>query len=145
MDLKKLEKAVAIVEGFSLSDQKVLRAVLSDQFYKKKPVHPVKQREDSAALVSSGLVVRLDDPDGLSLAPEYLEVGRKLCTYLTRRNESEPYFDPDHGMMEIPKGSQFVACVSVSGKSSLCLAFPDDEVTALLDRYGVNRCRKAVE
>ena len=40
----------------------------------------------------------------------------------------------------IPKGAQFVAFVSLGG-SSLSLIFPDDEITELLDYYGVNRCK----
>lgn len=141
MNAKKLEKAVEITESLSLSDQKILRAVLSDQIYKKKPAHQIKNNEDPSALISSGLVILIDDPSGLVFAPEYFDVGRKLCTYLTRRNETESYFDPDRGMEEIPKGSRFVSCVSMHGGSSLRLAFPDDDVTELLDRYGVNRCR----
>lgn len=142
MSTNKLESAIALVESIGLPDQKFLRSVLSDLIYKKKPVHVQKKGEDPAALVSTGLVVVLDDPAGLVLAPEYSSIGRKLCTYLTRRNETELYFDPDRGMIEIPKGAQYVACVSISGEPSLCLAFPDDEITALLDRHGVNRCRK---
>ena len=145
MNTNKLESAVALVEGIGLLDQKLLRSVLSDQIYKKKPVHVQKKGEDPAALVSAGLVVALDDPAGLVLAPAYSSIGRKLCTYLPRRNETELYLDPDRGMVEIPKGAQFVAGVSISGESSLCLAFPDDEITALLDRHGVNRCRKGAE
>ena len=145
MTMKKLEVAIELVEGLALCDQKLLRSLLSDVIYKKKPVHVLKKGEDPEGLISSGLAVLLDDPSGLVISPDYSDVARKICTYLTRRNESEHYFDPDRGMLEIPKGSRFVATVSISGKSELSMEFPDDEITALLDRYGVNRCRKVAE
>ena len=145
MTMRKLENAIRIVEGLALHDQKLLRSLLSDVLYKKKSVHVLRKGEDPEGLVSSGLVVLLDDPAGLVLSPDYSDVARKICTYLTRRNESEHYFDPERGTVEIPKGSHFVATVSISGKSELAIEFPDDEITALLDQYGANRCRKVAE
>ena len=43
---------------------------------------------------------------------------------------------------EIPKGASFVATMPVGSGASLSVEFPDDEITALLDLYGVNRCHE---
>ena len=142
MTVLTLEEAVGRVEGLTLSDQQLLRSILSDLLYKKKPVRELKAGEDPGALLDAGLAVQVDDPPGFAADPALGKVGRKLCTYLTRRNESEAYYDPDlDRFVDIPKGSRFSAVVSISGGSSLSLSFPDDEITELLDLHGVNRCR----
>ena len=89
---------------------------------------------DASGLFADAIAVRLSD--------DFLKSARKIYTYLNRRNENESYYDPDLGrFVDIPKGSQFVATVTIGGGSSLSLEFPDDEITELLDRHGVNRCR----
>lgn len=78
----------------------------------------------------------------LGLNPKMQKRLRKVYTYLIRKYDKEPYFDPNTGdMIEIPKGAEFVATVGMNG-SSLTLAFPDDEVTEQLDRYGWNGCKQ---
>ena len=136
-----LKSAVAVVESLALDDQKLLRSLLSEAVYKKAPFHKIKKSEDLGALVSAGLVVIVDDPAGAVLDPSLDKVRKKLCTYLSRRNEVERYFDEELVEHEIPKGSQFVATITIGTGSVLSLEFPDDEITALLDQYGVNRCR----
>lgn len=136
-----LKSAVAVVESLALDDQKLLRSLLSAAVYKKAPFHKIKKGEDLSALMSAGLVVIVDDPAGAVLDPSLDKVRKKLCTYLSRRNEVERYFDEELVEHEIPKGSQFVATITIGTGSVLSLEFPDDEITALLDQYGVNRCR----
>lgn len=136
-----LKSAVAVVESLALDDQKLLRSLLSEAVYKKAPFHKIKKGEDLSALMSAGLVVIVDDPAGAVLDPSLDKVRKKLCTYLSRRNEVERYFDEELVEHEIPKGSQFVATITIGTGSVLSLEFPDDEITALLDQYGVNRCR----
>lgn len=136
-----LKNAVAVVESLALDDQCLLRTLLSEAIYKKVPVHKIKKGESFGGLISAGLVIPVDEPIGVVLDPKLEKVRKKLCTYLSRRNEVEHYFDEDLVEHEIPKGSQFVANIAIGAGSSLSLEFPDDEITALLDQYGVNRCR----
>lgn len=135
-----LPEAVAVVEGLALEDQILLRLLLSEAVYKKQTVHKKRPCEKYDGLIGAGFVVEVDDPAGIVLDPCLGKVRKKLCTYLSRRNESGSCVDEDGQPYTIPKGAQFVASVSLSG-STLSLAFPDDEITALLDQYGVNRCK----
>lgn len=136
-----LKDAVAAVELLSVEDQRILRSLLSEAIYKKTPVHKIKRGEKFESLISAGLIVLVDEPIGVVLDPKLEKVRKKLCTYLSRRNEVEHYFDEELVEHEIPKGSQFVATIAIGAGSSLSLEFPDDEITSLLDQYGVNRCR----
>ena len=136
-----LPEAVAAVELLAPEDQIFLRLLLSEAVYKKQPVHKKRPREKYDGLIGAGLVVEVDDPAGIVLDPCLEKVRKKLCTYLSRRNESESCVDENGQPYAIPKGAQFVADVSLGG-SALSLAFPDDEITELLDLYGVNRCRR---
>lgn len=133
-------EAVAAAEGLALEDQLLLRLLLSEAVYKKQTVHKKRPRERYDGLIGAGFVVEVDDPAGIVLDPCLEKVRKKLCTYLSRRNESENCVDENGVPYTIPKGAQFVASVSLGG-SSLSLVFPDDEITALLDHYGVNRCK----
>ena len=68
-------------------------------------------------------------------------VQRKLYTYLLRRDEVEEYYDPDiDEVVKIPYGSDFVWIAGTDGKPKWSLAFPDDEVTWILNSLGLNRC-----
>lgn len=136
-----LKDAVATVELLSVEDQCLLRSLLSEAVYKKMPVHKIKKGEKFDSLISAELVVPIDEPIGVVLDPKLEKVRKKLCTYLSRRNEVDHYFDEELVEHEIPKGSKFVATITIGVGSSLLLEFPDDEITALLDQYGVNRCR----
>ncbi len=136
-----LKDAVAAVEFLDIEDQRLLRSLLSEAVYKKMPVHKSKKGEMFDGLISAGLVVPVDEPIGVVLDPKLEKVRKKLCTYLSRRNEVEHYFDEELVEHEIPKGSRFVATITIGAAASLSLEFPDDEITALLDQYGVNRCR----
>lgn len=87
---------------------------------------------DAVALFSDVGAVRISD--------DFLRASRKIYTYLGRRLDNELIVDGSGRMLEIPKGAEFV--VRLSGEASgLSLRFPDDEITALLDEYGVNRCK----
>jgi hypothetical protein len=82
------------------------------------------------SMFANAVAVRLSD--------HFAGVSRKIYTYLNRRDGVECYLDEQMNEREIPKGAQFIATGS---GSSLFLEFPNDEITALLDHYGVNRCR----
>lgn len=82
------------------------------------------------------------DVVAVMLSDDFVKVSRKIYTYLNRRDKVEYYLDEEANECEIPKGAQFNATVSTDGTVSLSMQFPDDEITALLDRYGVNRCKK---
>lgn len=82
------------------------------------------------------------DAVAVMLSDDFVGVSRKIYTYLNRRDRVEYYMDEEANEHEIPKGAQCIVTVSSRSGSSLSLEFPDDEITALLDHYGVNRCRK---
>ena len=138
--MKNLKQVVAAVEELAVPDQQLLRAVLSEALYKKAAFHKIGRSENFDTLIAAGLVEKIDDPPGVILSGELGTVRKKLCTYLMRRNENDSYIDEDGIEREIPKGSQFTATVTLGGEVSL--SFPDDEITELLDQYGVNRCRR---
>lgn len=74
------------------------------------------------------------------ISPALQRVQRKLYTYLVRKYDTESCYDPDKdAFVEVPSGAAFVATVGTGG-SSLKMTFPEDEITALLDLYGCNRC-----
>lgn len=141
MSALKLPEAVDRVETLGVADQRLLRSTLVDLVYKKRAVRVPKACEDFSALEAAGLVVRVDDPVGFAVAPDLCKVGRKLCTYLTRRNETDSYYDPDRGMVDYPKGAELCGVMDLPDPATWHAEFPDDEITALLDLHGVNRCR----
>lgn len=91
--------------------------------------------------VKAGVDVSALTPDVsvFVLAPELERTSRKLCTYLSRKYETEPYFDPETcETRDVPKG---MIIESTVGESGVTVHYPDDEITELLDHYGCNRCR----
>ena len=139
---RSLKQAVADVEKLGVDDQRLLRSVLSEAVYKKAAYHKKKRGEDFGGLIAAGFVVQIDEPAGVILSEDLANVRRKLCTYLSRRNEVDHYYDENGDEHEIPKGAEFTATITIGVGSELSLAFPDDEITELLDLYGVNRCRR---
>lgn len=74
-------------------------------------------------------------------AAEMERVRKKVYIYLSRKYEDESYYDPDvDEMLEIPKGAALSVTISHGKRGELRAYFPDDEITALLDKYGCNRC-----
>lgn len=88
----------------------------------------VKNVPAASSLFSDAVAVKVSDA--------FVRVSRKIYTYLGRRLENDVVFDSCGSEVVIPKGSRIVVSAG-----SLSVEFPDDEVTALLDQYGVNRCR----
>lgn len=79
----------------------------------------------------------------VKLADEYIKVSRSLYTYLNRRIRTEQYYDPDkHEMVEYPMGAKPYTIISADGSMVSGFRFPEDEITALLNKYGKNRCNK---
>lgn len=82
------------------------------------------------------------DACAAALVPEFERVRKKVYIYLGRKFEDEQYFDPESGgCITYPKGAAFSAAIRPDGSSVLSVSFPDDEITALLDKYDCNRCR----
>lgn len=82
------------------------------------------------------------DACAVALVPEFERVRKKVYIYLGRKFEDEQYFDPEtESCILYPKGAAFSTVVRLDGSSTLRVDFPDDEITALLDKYGCNRCR----
>lgn len=79
----------------------------------------------------------------LELAPAMLKTIRKVYTYLVRKFDWDTIINPKTGdMMEVPKGASFSIEASMGESNRAKIAFPDDEVTALLTQYGCNRCQR---
>ena len=69
-------------------------------------------------------------------------VKRKAYTYLLRKYDREPvYVGGKEEWIDFPHGAEETVTVSLDGSGTRSLAFPDDEVTKLLDKHGVNPCR----
>jgi hypothetical protein len=135
-----LQELVSILENLTDDCQRILLDALKEIIYRQKGPAKLKPCAELDCVVEIGLLVyekeRYDVP---KLAKKSI---RKLYTYLVRKYDSVPYFDPETcKVVEIPKGSMFVSVLDVSKKELvLRLKFPDDEVTELLDLFGANRC-----
>ncbi len=140
-----LESAVETVETLSLDSQTVLREILLDLAYRNKPFHRIKKRLNYDELLASGLIVKTEDGKGFVTIGSIRKVQRNLCTYLGRRNEDDEYFDQDtNEWHSCPKGAQQRTHITMSPEGTKVIsevAFPEDKITFLLDKYGVNRCR----
>lgn len=67
---------------------------------------------------------------------------RKIYQYLVRKFDDDCYLDENGKEVFIPKGSEYITTVSLKNESSIKLQFPDDEITAQLNKFGKNRCNK---
>lgn len=136
MDLQEL---VSITENLTDGCQRVLWSALKEILYRQKGPAKLKPCDELEGIIDLGLLVHLD---GRYAVPEMAKKKiRKLYTYLVRKFDVDLYFDPESGTTkEIPKGAEFVSITSPDGCSQLMLQFPDDEVTALLNLFGTNRC-----
>lgn len=133
--IETLPSVIDIMEQADDSAQKALQTLLKNSLYKKK------QKAEPAAveqLEDLGLVSMVEGSAVFS--PELDACKKKVYTYLMRKFEDQQYYDEEMEPHTIPHGAQMVASVSLSG-SELRVEFPDDDVTALLDAHGVNRCR----
>lgn len=68
----------------------------------------------------------------LSFTEIFSKVQRKTYSYLLRKYSWDYFYEDDIGEYQCPHGSEW-------GKSGLYW-FPDDDITALLTKYGCNRC-----
>ena len=135
MDLQEL---VSITENLTDDCQRVLLAALKENFYRQKGPAKLKPCGELDQIVEIGLLVY---EDGRYAVPEGIKKIRKLYTYLLRKFDTELYYDPDADeTKEIPKGAEFICTMTLDGSSKLAIQFPDDEVTALLNLFGTNRC-----
>ncbi len=93
-------------------------------------------------LANAGTVAPLAYPDFAFLQPAGLLIvaKKKAYTYLLRKLTDDVYIDEEGNTRTIPHGAEQSVEVSVDGVSSLCVQFPDDDITALLNKYGANRC-----
>lgn len=136
MDLKEL---VSVLENLTDDCQRVLWNALKEIVYRQKGPAKLKPCDELDCIIKIGL---LDYVDGKYDVPEIAKKKiRKLYTYLVRKFDIDLYYDPDADeTKEIPKGAEFVCTMTIDGSSKLAIQFPDDEVTSLLNLFGVNRC-----
>ena len=136
MDLQEL---VSITENLTDDCQRALWYALKEILYRQKGSAKLKPSADLDRIVEIGLLVYAD---GRYAVPDELKKRiRKLYTYLVRKFDVEYYMDPETDENKaIPKGAIFVCGISLDGRSQLALQFPDDDVTALLNLFGTNRC-----
>ena len=73
-----------------------------------------------------------------TLNPYYRKNIRKTYSYLLRKFDWDEMLheDVNSGLIQIPKGAHFTQM-----NGTLKLAFPDDEITELLNTYNCNRCK----
>lgn len=137
-----LDDAVDIAETLSPYGQTVLREILLDLTYRNKNVHTKEKGCDYSEVLDSGIVE--ETSDGIVTVDGLKKERRNLCIYLGRRNEDDYYYDPaTEQYISLPKGAKYSATISVSTDGSSVesgIAFPDDEVTAQLEKRGLNRC-----
>lgn len=78
----------------------------------------------------------------VTLAPQVYKAKTKIYSYLHRKLDKQIYLDENLNEVEIPAGSTYSISITPNGPSgSPVLAFPNDEVTFLLDKYNVNPCK----
>lgn len=138
-----LEAAVDKLEQVDLDSQNLFHEVLRDLFYRKKPHHKKRKSEDFSQLLAVGLVAE-ETPGYFIIPPEFKPAFKGLSLYLNRRNENEYYFDGDE-FRSLPKGVHQAVAIEIGLNGSRVIDmtdFPDDEITALLNKYGVNRMAK---
>lgn len=132
-----LSEAVAIIERLTEQSQRVLKDVLRAQKAGYKPRGHAC--EYLGELIASGLIAEADGV--LRPSDALIRSRRPVTAYLRRKFDNDEYLDPDSGeFVPVPYGAEFVASVGLDGVGCR-MAFPDDEITALLDFYGVNRLR----
>lgn len=136
MDLREL---VSITENLTDDCQQVLHAALKEIIFRQKSPAKLKPCTELDRIVEIGLLVC---EDGRYAVPETAKKKiRKLYTYLVRKFDVEYCLDAETvEEITIPKGSEFVCTMSLDGQSKLALQFPDDDVTAMLNLFGTNRC-----
>lgn len=90
-----------------------------------------------------GLVAE-ETPGYFIIPSDFKPAFKGLSLYLNRRNENEYYFDGDE-FRSLPKGAHQAVAIEIGLNGSRVIDmtdFPDDEITALLNKYGVNRMAK---
>lgn len=138
MDLQEL---VSVTENLTDDCQRVLLRALKEILYRQKGPAKLKHCIELDCIVGIGMLV---NEGGRYAIPEDAKKRiRKLYTYLLRKFDNDSYFDPETcKYVDYPKGAEFVSTVdALTGETVLCLQFPDDEVTEMLDLFGTNRCR----
>ena len=136
MDLQEL---VSITENLTDDCQKALWQALKEILFRKKGPAKIRPYTELERIVEIGILVHTDGYYAVSeMAQKKI---RKLYTYLVRKFDIALYYDPDlDEIKEIPKGAEFVCTLSTDGSGRLSLQFPDDEITAMLNLFGTNRC-----
>lgn len=91
---------------------------------------------------SDAVISITSDVSAVVVSPEIGHI-RKVYSYLCRKFDNDCYYDPDtDSMIDYPKGATFSARIGLNGEiQGSGYAFPEDEITDLLDKYGCNRCR----
>ena len=136
MDLQEL---VSIVENLTDDCQRVLQNALKEIFYRQKGPAKLKQCAELDCIVNIGILVC--DAGRYDVSEVARKRIRKLYTYLIRKFDVEIYLDPESfEEKQIPKGAEFIGTISMDGNIGVNVQFPDDDVTAMLNLFGTNRC-----
>lgn len=136
MDLQEL---VATTENLTDDCQRVLKDTLKEIFFRQKGPAKLKPCAELDCIVNVGILVH--DNDRYAVQDAAKKKIRKLYTYLLRKFDVDVYWNLDTGKEEtVPKGAEFVSEISIDGEIKSSIQFPDDEITALLNLFGVNRC-----
>lgn len=137
MDLQEL---VSITENLTDGCQRILLEALREIIYRQKGLSKLKPCVELDRIVDIGIIDSVNGRYGVAeIAKKNI---RKLYTYLVRKFDTVPFFDPETcQVVDIPKGANFVSTLDVfTMKMKLHLEFPDDEITDLLNLFGANRC-----
>lgn len=137
-----LRELVSLAENLTDDCQRVLLESLKEIIYRQKCPAKLKHCVELDRIVDIGII---DNVNGrYSIAETAKKNIRKLYTYLSRKFDTVPFFDPEAcQVVDIPKGANFVSTLDVfTMKMKLHLEFPDDEITDLLNLFGTNRCNK---
>ena len=136
-----LQELVSTTENLTDDCQRVLWEALKEIIYRQKGPAKLKSCAELDRIVEIGLLTHANEHYSV---PEMAKKRiKKLYTYLVRKFDTELYYDPDLDETKaIPKGSEFVCTITMDGSRQLALQFPDDDVTAMLNLFGTNRCTK---
>lgn len=141
---------VANLENFPDKTQWELRRIMLKILYKGKSLVSYKKIEPIKELIDCGFLEIIAPATAsqinVKLSKTVILVHRRLYSYLTRKFDTVDCYNPyTDECISVPKGAEFVAAIEIGVNGAVQkfkLAFPNDEVTALLDLYGVNRCDK---
>lgn len=131
----------APAEMLSLNTQKHTLELLETNGYTFPPEVKTKRSRFQYCLENAEDICKIAYPNHakLSLSGDLLTAKTKTYTYLLRKFTDDYYYDDYGNEYSLPHGAN--VDFSYDNKDvKINMAFPVDEVTALLNKYNVNRC-----